>query len=1046
MEESTGNDPRGEVTLQEIADFEMREIAERRRKACLDGDLDVIKNGRVGLALSGGGVRSAAFNLGVIQAFDSRGMLREIDYLSTVSGGGYAGSFLSAMGAAPAAVADCNAPPPDRAVRRGIAPAGAGGDDLDRGGLSILPRAPGGLGEDVGKQPTAIQALIHGSNYLVRPVSFLNDWLSGWILVNVTVLSLLVAGLALLAALFRMLDHRDTIDFFYALGFRSDVSRAFVPALVAFMIWAVAWLWQLARARDAAQRAEHRFTDRLFLAVAVLAAIAVAALLGTGDIYLPFWSASAERPEELGRWIDGVKSALKLTLILALVLTLAPYLRPASLIRSGSRPRSRYERWVFKLASYGLFLGVPLFLFALLAKENISGWNAKRSDVGDITPIHILDGVSWHRFLGRIKAEAEKYHPADPATNAYYFSYILWNHLNSETSEVPGTSLPEAIIRDDSLREQWNRTLWLPQRVWNFRDIWNTQCRLLEHQQQVAGTLNHTYLRKPDFCKWFAVAEAPTEPRAVLFKGRREAAELAGKAFPPPGSEPDPTKPWSEWAARESRLANFRLLQAYYGEDTIRAPETVFAYVVTIGPKYRFPFFVEGDQAWRLNIFWISALVFILAGFFVKVNFTSVHGFYRDQLAKVWLRSGLQMAGATAAHDTNIPLTSLGTNRIPSPYHLINCTVNFFARSAEARSSGDADLKVADPIDEERTAPRSVPATGPFLFSKGFCGCVELGYARTGQYMAGQYDLANAMAVSGAAVSPVVFANPFVVAILVALNFRLGQWLPNPARRSADGNRLDWLWSRRRPIPLALDCWQHPEPKDRRYCFVTDGGHYDNLGLESLLERRCYLIIVSDAGADPQGRCDELLKALSRCAMDKGIRVVQGSGKDRQLRLGCLAPNPRNRVTRRHYVVARILYPPLGPNDMPGPDEGFLVYLKASLNGDEGDSELARHAEPCSEFPHDSTVDQFYDPSQFEAYRQLGFHIAAELCDEIRPSTGRQPLLSEWNPFASPPGKGCDQDTAAPTAACGVAPLSACPFGNGNGNSRRHSRSKKPAK
>ena len=66
------------------------------------------------LALSGGGIRSATFNLGVLQALAQGGRLREIDFLSTVSGGGYIGSFLGrlyhraateAPGAAPAATA-----------------------------------------------------------------------------------------------------------------------------------------------------------------------------------------------------------------------------------------------------------------------------------------------------------------------------------------------------------------------------------------------------------------------------------------------------------------------------------------------------------------------------------------------------------------------------------------------------------------------------------------------------------------------------------------------------------------------------------------------------------------------------------------------------------------------------------------------------------------------------------------------------------------------------------------------------------------------------
>jgi hypothetical protein len=55
----------------------------------------------VGLALSGGGIRSATFSLGVLIALARRGLLPQFDYLSTVSGGGYLGSFLSAFLNAP---------------------------------------------------------------------------------------------------------------------------------------------------------------------------------------------------------------------------------------------------------------------------------------------------------------------------------------------------------------------------------------------------------------------------------------------------------------------------------------------------------------------------------------------------------------------------------------------------------------------------------------------------------------------------------------------------------------------------------------------------------------------------------------------------------------------------------------------------------------------------------------------------------------------------------------------------------------------------------
>ncbi len=62
-----------------------------------EGTAPSIKHGLVGLALSGGGIRSAAFSLGVLQALHAEGIFPSIDYLSTVSGGGWIGSCLSAL-------------------------------------------------------------------------------------------------------------------------------------------------------------------------------------------------------------------------------------------------------------------------------------------------------------------------------------------------------------------------------------------------------------------------------------------------------------------------------------------------------------------------------------------------------------------------------------------------------------------------------------------------------------------------------------------------------------------------------------------------------------------------------------------------------------------------------------------------------------------------------------------------------------------------------------------------------------------------------------
>jgi hypothetical protein len=84
----------------------------RKRRETLKLDTSALKGppstglGLVGLSLSGGGIRSASFSLGAVQALASRKMLRRMDYMSTVSGGGYIGAALSSVFTDPDAALD----------------------------------------------------------------------------------------------------------------------------------------------------------------------------------------------------------------------------------------------------------------------------------------------------------------------------------------------------------------------------------------------------------------------------------------------------------------------------------------------------------------------------------------------------------------------------------------------------------------------------------------------------------------------------------------------------------------------------------------------------------------------------------------------------------------------------------------------------------------------------------------------------------------------------------------------------------------------------
>jgi predicted acylesterase/phospholipase RssA len=67
----------------------------KEERARLDLSRPIGEADGIGLALSGGGIRSASFSLGVLQLLLNEDLLQRVDYLSTVSGGGYVGSSIT---------------------------------------------------------------------------------------------------------------------------------------------------------------------------------------------------------------------------------------------------------------------------------------------------------------------------------------------------------------------------------------------------------------------------------------------------------------------------------------------------------------------------------------------------------------------------------------------------------------------------------------------------------------------------------------------------------------------------------------------------------------------------------------------------------------------------------------------------------------------------------------------------------------------------------------------------------------------------------------
>src|SRR5258708_8451836 len=83
------------TTFRQVLRDELETIQGSREKRKVSAK--VRADNLTGLAFSGGGIRSATFNLGILQALAETGLLHKLDYLSTVSGGGYIGSWVAAL-------------------------------------------------------------------------------------------------------------------------------------------------------------------------------------------------------------------------------------------------------------------------------------------------------------------------------------------------------------------------------------------------------------------------------------------------------------------------------------------------------------------------------------------------------------------------------------------------------------------------------------------------------------------------------------------------------------------------------------------------------------------------------------------------------------------------------------------------------------------------------------------------------------------------------------------------------------------------------------
>jgi len=199
---------------------------------------------------------------------------------------------------------------------------------------------------------------------------------------------------------------------------------------------------------------------------------------------------------------------------------------------------------------------------------------------------------------------------------------------------------------------------------------------------------------------------------------------------------------------------------------------------------------------------------------------------------------------------------------------------------------------------------------------------------------------------SGAAASPNwgSHSNPGTAFLMTMFNVRLGWWLFNPRRSALAGasltevpDQVDWPSPRFAPLELAKQLLGMADDTSK-YVYLSDGGHFDNMGLYELVRRRCYRIVICDSEQDEDYFFEGIANAIRKCRVDFGVEITLD-------RLDCLRPDPLTGNCKRHWVGVRFVtlkplpisqvrnrtkgrFSTLSPHSLELPNTTTLCYLR----------------------------------------------------------------------------------------------------------------------
>jgi hypothetical protein len=383
-------------------------------------------------------------------------------------------------------------------------------------------------------------------------------------------------------------------------------------------------------------------------------------------------------------------------------------------------------------------------------------------------------------------------------------------------------------------------------------------------------------------------------------------------------------------------------------------------------------------------------LIIAIAAMKIDVNRFSMHGVYRNRLVRAFL-GGARASRAVDPFTDFDPEDNRRVSELKAQknnrrvlYPVINVTLNLVGGQNLAWQERKASSFIITPfycgsailgdkITGVATANSPQKWTGAYVETKDYGGKEpDLDRDKTG------ISLGTAITISGAAASPSMGYNssPATAFLMTLFNVRLGAWLSNPA---ADIPKAEVQAGPTSALkPLLTEALGLTDAKSDNV-YLSDGGHFDNLGIYEMIRRRCRYILVVDADQDENFDFGDLARSVRFAAIDLNAKIEFTSIK--------MVPMQEAKEDSVTFAVGQITYA-----ESPA-ERSVLVYLKPTYFYQTAPIDVRSYGTTSPTFPHETTLDQWFGEAQFESYRRLGEYLMGKLYDVQLPKM--QPPLPQ---------------------------------------------------